>query len=108
MKRTQQKIALVLLVVTCGLVVYWWWWRPKPATPSANHQQRPLDTPARVLTSQVRAAPPTAASIDADKRPNRRTFFAPWGGSNKDQLGHERPIEGNPVGPMSVAHDGKG
>ena len=35
-------------------------------------------------------------------------FFSPWGGSTKDQLGRDRPLEGNPAGPMSLAHDAKG
>jgi hypothetical protein len=35
-------------------------------------------------------------------------FFSPWGGSDKSQVGRERLEEGNPTGPMSLAHDGKG
>ena len=34
-------------------------------------------------------------------------FMAKWG-SGPDELGRERPSEGNPMGPMSLAVDGKG
>jgi hypothetical protein len=60
--------------------------------------------------------PPPAMDLSSAKAPEavdasaegRVVFFSPWGGSQKDQLGRERPQEGNPMGPMSVAHDGSG
>jgi hypothetical protein len=60
------------------------------------------------------SAPETAASAAvteverSDGGPGRVVFFSPWGGSGMDQLGRERPQEGNPEGPMSLAQDGKG
>jgi hypothetical protein len=51
-------------------------------------------------TSPGSATPPPGA-------PDRVVFFSPWGGG-KDQLGRERPTEGNPEGPMSLAPDHKG
>jgi len=35
-------------------------------------------------------------------------FFSPWGGSKPNQLGRDRPVEGNPTAPMSLTLDGKG
>ena len=69
---------------------------PKPTA----KVRRPTPTP---TGSAVVAAAPDAA---AD---GRVVFFSPWGGSHKDQLGRERPEEGNPSGPMSfaVGPDGK-
>ena len=50
------------------------------------------------------AATGSAASGDAPDAggDGRVVFFSPWGGSHKDQLGRERPEEGNPMGPMSL------
>lgn len=46
------------------------------------------------------AAGPGDAAAPAS---GRVVFFSPWGGSHKDQLGRDRPQEGNPMGPMSLA-----
>jgi hypothetical protein len=35
-------------------------------------------------------------------------FFSPWGGSKMNQVGRDRPEEGNPEGPMSLAADRSG
>lgn len=43
-----------------------------------------------------------------DEKQGGVVFFSPWGGSNTNQLGRERPSEGNPMAPMSLARDGKG
>jgi hypothetical protein len=50
----------------------------------------------------------TAPARAGDVRKGSVVFFSPWGGSTLDQLGRERPQEGNPMGPMSLAVDGKG
>jgi hypothetical protein len=62
--------------------------------------KRPAPTP---TGSAVVASTPDAA---AD---GRVVFFSPWGGSEKDHLGRERPQEANPTAPMSLAlgRDGK-
>ena len=72
------------------------------ARPSGAGRRGPAELPA-----------PTGSAIVAPERDGATSdgkvvFFSPWGGSHKDQLGRERPQEGNPMGPMSVAHDGKG
>jgi hypothetical protein len=85
---------------------------PVSTANSAKPEARP-----RASASSRRAAkpppPPTGSAIlaparDAAAPDGKVVFFSPWGGSHKDQLGRERPQEGNPMGPMSLAHDAKG
>jgi hypothetical protein len=60
--------------------------------------------PAGPVTIVVDAGLSDAA---ADKAPD--VFFsAEWGSSRMDQLGHVRPSEANPEGPMSLSVDSKG
>jgi hypothetical protein len=53
-------------------------------------------------------APGTAAGEAGVDSPGGVVFFSPWGGSTKDQVGRERPREGNPMGPMSLTRDAQG
>jgi hypothetical protein len=64
------------------------------------------DDDAAPAPADSRASGSGAASDDGGA--DGPTFFSPWGGASLDQLGHERPEEGNPQGPMSFALDGKG
>jgi hypothetical protein len=61
---------------------------------------------AAAMAPSVGATPADALHNEAGA--GRVVFFSPWGGSTKDQLGHDRPLEGNPTGPMSLGHDAKG
>jgi hypothetical protein len=66
--------------------------------PTARARRSRLPTPA------ARNAAPSAPAEDPQ---GRTVFFAKWGGA-PDELGRERPAEGNPQGPMSVGVDAKG
>jgi hypothetical protein len=72
---------------------------------SAPHQQT-LD-PSETKTTTRRATVPQVVPAAAPATTAASTFFAAWGGG-RDQLGRERPEEGNPMGPMSLALDGQG
>ena len=65
---------------------------------------------ARALESSAASpragATPRAASAARGAR-SPSTFFAAWGSSSA-QVGHERPPEGNAIGPMSFGIDGRG
>lgn len=64
---------------------------------------------ARLVTAveaTASASPDRASGQDAGE--GRVVFFSSWGGSGLDQVGRERPTEGNPVGPMSLARDNRG
>jgi hypothetical protein len=86
---------------------------------SQKHEQRPVATPqAQAKPSTMPLAAPrmsrTSATIPAAQRQqpgapstSGDVFFARWGGA-PGELGRERPLEGNPLGPMSVAVDAKG
>jgi hypothetical protein len=53
---------------------------------------------------------PSPSSSAAQVLPagDKVVFFSPWGGSSLNQLGRDRPSEGNPEGPMSVSVDRAG
>lgn len=68
------------------------------ARPGAQ-RAKPAGTLAIGMDGKVPAA--------ADETKGRNMFTAPWG-AGPDQLGRDTPAEGNPMGPMSVALDGKG
>src|SRR5262249_26111455 len=56
-------------------------------------------------------APPgagTASGAAGSGEANGRAVFSARWGSGPDQLGHDRPEEGNPMGPMSLALDSRG
>jgi hypothetical protein len=69
---------------------------PSSAAPQGRHRTR---------TGHDAPLPTSSANSPGS---NRVVFEAPWGGGSLDQLGHEHPEEGNPIGPMSLAVDGKG
>src|SRR5262245_58291423 len=86
-----------------------------PARASAQDERGP-SPPSR---STRASSPEASASPPADLGPRGRApaASAPSGGSvvvsstwgsEKDQLGHARPMEGNPEGPMSFTLDPKG
>jgi hypothetical protein len=71
----------------------------RPDTEAAAPSHRPVRVPAAVANT------PTS---DASTGGPRVVFFSPWGGSTTAQLGRDRPLEGNPTGPMSLARDAQG
>jgi len=68
---------------------------------------RPARLPPRLSPSGVVNVDDDGGAPVADESKGRTVFSAQWG-SGKDQLGRDRPVEGNPSGPMSLAVDGKG
>jgi hypothetical protein len=86
----------------------------KPTVSSGKQAKEGHARRSSKMPSTGPSAPETAASAPVaevgrnDAGAGRVVFFSPWGGSTKDQLGRERPQEGNPEGPMSLAQDGKG
>lgn len=103
---------LVVLAVAAGA---WWLLRPASRGGAANAPKPVVSAARSVRTEAPRAtlsapAKTTAAPVaDGGQSSDARVaFFSPWGGSSADQVGRERPEEGNPVGPMSLATDRRG
>jgi len=89
----------------------------KPAqvtkTPANTARSGPTSRAPTATGKASRVAPITSASAASgpahDKTAQGKVvFFSSWGGSHKDQLGRDRPQEGSPMGPMSLAHDSSG
>ena len=75
------------------------------AAVSAAPTGRPRPGPGRAPS----AAGAAQGSASAEqKEPNGRAVFTAKWGSGDDELGHERPQEGAPTGPMSLGVDSKG
>jgi hypothetical protein len=83
---------------------------PVAKTPASAGKSgpRPIASGRRAKVGGTTPAASVSAASAAPAGDGRVVFFSPWGGSQKDQLGRERPQEGNPMGPMSLAHDAKG
>jgi hypothetical protein len=103
------------VVVALGLALALAVWRPWSAAASRRARADwPAAPPARVSAAGATSAAPLAepssspAPVVAPTAPVSRTFAALRWGSGAGQLGHKRPREGNPEGPMSVAVDGRG
>ena len=85
-----------------------------PIVPPRTDRSRAAPSPVTSTRKPGRPAPPPTGSAivapdrDAAAADGKVVFFSAWGGSHKDQLGRERPQEGNPMGPMSLAHDARG
>ena len=100
-------IAALIALRACGD-------KPPPATKTTAIRGGSSAARAPAASARApRAMPgPTGSAVVAVARDasadGRVVFFSPWGGSHKDQLGHETPQEGSPAGPMSLAHDAKG
>ncbi len=105
-----RKKALLLLVVV-GLLGAFFIFRSPPqtslpsgATPSTQKGSASPRAPGK-LPILPSGDGQTGAFVELT--PGRPAFTAPWG-SGKDALGRERPEEGNPLGPMSLAADKQG
>jgi hypothetical protein len=90
--------------------------REKPSARASSQDERGAAASPRPLMSALSAgsaAPfasegsPGSARAPGAEPSGKLVFFSPWG-SGKDQLGRERPTEGNPEGPMSFALDPRG
>lgn len=88
-----------------------------PSTPAPNARDLPgKGRPSTEPTDEPTTAggrPSGSASAAANKVRSADgggavVFFSPWGGSGLDQLGRDRPEEGNPLGPMSLSVDKRG
>lgn len=86
--------------------------RDEAAIPPSRASTAPLPGPvASAPTPRRSPAPARSAAAIPDRdgaADGKVVFFSAWGGAHKDQLGRERPEEGNPMGPMSLAHDARG
>lgn len=84
---------------------------PDPGrTTTAGEVDAPARGAGRVAVERARDRPapaPGARSSDASAG-GRVVLFSPWGGASPGQIGREVPAEGNPMGPMSFAVDGRG
>lgn len=87
-------------------VAVWRLWRTgedavgavQPGEPAATVQNAPLKRP-----------PPPVSPADAGAAPKAKNTVASFGwGGGANQLGRDRPAEGNPEAPMSVTVDSKG
>ena len=106
----KKAIPLLLLV---GAVAAFFAFRGRPTTdPGASTGAAPSTSAGRPVRPP-RAKPPVGADGEPkgpalnEPTPGQNLFTAPWGSGPAD-LGRERPEEGNPLGPMSLAVDGKG
>lgn len=103
--------AVLGLVLVCGVAAFF--------SLRASSQQKPKTTrpPAVAGASEAPVELPrsTRRVVDDDKSATpkardpqgRALFTARWGGA-KEELGRERPPEGNPIGPMSFGVDARG
>lgn len=104
MNRKRATVGALVLIASAAL----WWSRPSDssAAPPSRAVSSTRATPA------AQPARPVAPKADAKRGVARRAaagpvYAASWG-SGADQLGRERPDEGNPLGPMSFTTDAKG
>jgi hypothetical protein len=102
----------LVLLAAAAILVALTWWRAHPDAPTPpGMAPEPPESPATVIrkSEPVRLStarpPPLLARADAGEGALSARFA--WG-SGKDQLGRDRPTEGNPEGPMSFAVDKKG
>src|SRR5687767_5957789 len=79
-----------------------------------NSEQSQEKAPPREDAGRRVARPPTSAAEVRDgapsdtPNPGKPLVKTRWGGGDLFHLGRERPTEGNPMGPMSLATDKKG
>jgi hypothetical protein len=79
----------------------------KSASPRAVDVASELRDRKPAPAAPASSAPSKPASAPGSGGPDL-VFSSPWGGETLDQVGHTRPSEANPEGPMSFAVDGKG
>lgn len=110
-------IAITLVAVVVGALVVGSrsCARSEKGAPAAGNSAniRPVDVASALREQRVNAAPTAASSApvpagDAAVVGSDLVFSAPWGGQSLDQVGHTRPQEGNPEGPMSLTLDSRG
>ena len=103
----RKRVALGLALAIGAVVAYFFIRTP----PSQGKSSTPRATPSSTVTNvrQALAARPAGAAKPkpAANAGDRTIFAANWGGG-PDELGHDRPAEGNPVGPMSLGADSRG
>lgn len=103
------KAALISIAVI-GVVAYFALrTTPSSGKPGAKSKDTPSATEepgAAVLGQETKSDEPQKAVTPKQGKGNT-LFTASWGGKD-DQLGRDRPSEGNPIGPLSFDVDGKG
>jgi hypothetical protein len=108
-KSMRTKAALVAIVVV-GVAAYLGL-RPAPSSgkPGVKASAAAEEAPAPAPLGQRTGAQDDEANEPLKPKQGQGSalFTASWGGKD-DQLGRERPSEGNPMGPMSFDVDGKG
>jgi hypothetical protein len=102
------KAALVAVVVIGAALYFGLRTTPSAGKPGAKAKDTAAsEDPAPVILGQE-PKPDESARVLAPKQGKGNTLFTAAWGSKDDQLGRERPQEGNPVGPLSFDVDGKG
>lgn len=107
-----RKTAPLLLVVVAAVAAFLFFRN----SPSSGQDKAPGPEAAETAPARPAGKGPASRPASAGDGPgaaqaqeaNGRTLFASKWGSGDDELGHERPEEGAPVGPMSVGVDSKG
>lgn len=116
MRRQSVAVGLGFLVLAALGIGYKTCSRPSPSSPDAlkSSDKKAVDV-ANALRSKAVSSASTAQA--ASELPGSRplslphggvVFSSPWGGQSIDQVGRNRPEEGNPEGPMSLSVDAKG
>lgn len=113
MTATDMRKAAPLLLVVAVVVVAFFSLRKspdggpgKPTSTVTSSGASPR--PPRVVPGPRPASSGGGGAQGGAQEPNGRALFTAKWGSGDDELGHERPQEGAPTGPMSVAVDAKG
>lgn len=94
------RVAIVSIVAAAVAALFW-----IRSSASQDPARDPVSTPSAARAPSTSGALPNAATPAAASA--REVFTARWGGA-PSELGRERPIEGNPLGPMSFAADARG
>lgn len=108
-----RQTALLVAGLAAVVLVVWRPWADSRVTTPHSAQSTSGDAPARAIPNTLSgkdSAP--GSSIAIGNAPAIAStgvvFFSPWGGSSPNQVGRDRPKEGNPEGPMSLAVDARG
>jgi hypothetical protein len=103
------KAALIAVVVIGAALYFGLRTTPSSGKPNTKQKDDAVETeePSPEVLGQSRKAADPVVATPAKAGKGNTLFTAAWG-SKDDQLGRERPQEGNPIGPMSFDVDGKG
>jgi hypothetical protein len=96
------RVAIVSIVAAAVAALFWF---RSSASQDPSATRDPVSAPGAARAPITAGTTPNPATPAAAS--TRELFTARWGGA-PSELGRERPMEGNPLGPMSFATDAQG